>query len=47
MGSIQMIFKALLAEKSKIENKQLLQLCTARIVWSDSVIRSASVRLGN
>ena len=26
---------------------QLLQLCTARTAWSDSVTRSASVRLGN
>ena len=24
-------------------NNQLLQLCTARIAWSDSVIRSASI----
>ena len=32
--------------QTKNEYNQLLQICTARTAWSDSVIRSASVRFG-
>ena len=44
---LEVCLPAILMKSPKIGENQLLQLCTDRTAWSDSVTRSASVRFGN